>query len=87
MYDFIHRSNSPEAIADRYPALTREQVYATVTYYLHNQAEVDSYLARWLEHGRKMRAEQARNPTPAMLRLRKVRQERASERVLAPGTA
>ena len=83
LYDFIHRSNSPETIADRYPSLTREQVYATVTYYLHNQEEVGAYLTRWLERGQKMRAEQARNPTPTMLRLRKLRQERAAERVLA----
>ena len=87
LYDFIHRSNSPETIAERYPSLTREQVYATVTYYLHNQEEVDGYLTRWLEHGRRMRAEQARNPTPAMLRLRKLRQERESEHAQAVGAA
>jgi uncharacterized protein (DUF433 family) len=80
LYDFIHRGNSPEAIADRYPSLTREQVYATVTYYLHNQGEVGAYLTRWLERGQEMRAEQARNPTPTMLRLRRLRQDRAAER-------
>ncbi len=85
LYDFIHRINSPDTIADRYPSLTREQVYATVTYYLRNQEAMDSYLARWLEHGRRMRAEQASNPTPAMLRLRRIRQERAAESFAAHG--
>ena len=75
LYDFIHRSNSPETIAERYPSLTLEQVYATVTYYLHNREEIGAYLEKWLEHGRKMRAAQALHPTPAMLKLRRARQE------------
>jgi hypothetical protein len=35
---------------------------------------MDAYLARWLEHGRQMREEQARNPTPAMLKLRRIKE-------------
>ena len=34
LYDYIHRGQSPEAIAACYPSLTLEQVYATITYYL-----------------------------------------------------
>ena len=33
---------SPEEIAARYRSVTLEQVYATITYYLHNQREVDA---------------------------------------------
>lgn len=73
LYEYIYQSRSPEAIARCYPALTLEQVYATITYYLHNQAETEAYLADWLAHGERMRAEQERNPTPAMLKLRRVR--------------
>jgi uncharacterized protein (DUF433 family) len=76
LYDFIHRSQSPEAIAASYQSLTLEQVYATITYYLHNNESVSAYLAEWIEHGNRMRAEQERNPTPAMLRLRKIKAER-----------
>lgn len=75
LYEFIHQSQSPEAIAARYPALTLEQVYATITYYLHNQETVERYLTQWLEHGEQMRAEQERHPTPAMLKLRQMRAE------------
>ena len=75
LYDFIHRSQTPEAIAQTYPSLTLEQVYATVTYYLHNKEEITQYLTDWIEHGRRMREEQARSPTPAMLRLRKIKAE------------
>lgn len=35
-----------QIVREHYPTLTLEEVYATVTYYLHNQAEVDSYLQR-----------------------------------------
>ena len=36
---------SPESIqADCLPALTLEQVYGAITYYLHNRAAVDAYL-------------------------------------------
>lgn len=75
LYEFIYQSQSPEAIAKRYPALTLEQIYATITYYLHNQTAVKAYLADWLAHGERMRAEQERNPTPAMLKLRQMRAE------------
>ena len=35
---------SPEEIAARYRTLTLEQVYATITYYLHKQEEIEKYL-------------------------------------------
>jgi uncharacterized protein (DUF433 family) len=78
LYEFIHRAQTPEEIARRFPTLTLEQVYATVLYYLHNKERVDKYIAEWLELGRKMREEQARNPTAAMLRLRQIKAERLS---------
>ena len=72
LYEYIHRSQSPEAIAARYPSLTIEQVYATITYYFHNREEVDAYLSDWLAYGRKMREEQDRNPPPVVVRLREM---------------
>jgi len=35
---------TPEEIIDRYPTLTREQVYATITYYLLNKEVVEQYV-------------------------------------------
>lgn len=81
LFDYIHRNRSPEDIAAHYPALTLEQVYATITYYLRNKEALSAYLQNWIEHGRRMRAEQARYPTPATLRLRQLKAERlAAER-------
>ena len=44
---------SPEAIAEDFPALSTEQVYGAIAFYLRNRAEIDRYLAaqdaRWEE--------------------------------------
>jgi uncharacterized protein (DUF433 family) len=76
LYDHIHRGQSPEAIAARYPSLTLEQVYATVTYYLHNREAVTHYLEDWLEHSRRMREEQERDPPPVVVKLRALAAQR-----------
>ncbi len=77
LYDFIHRSRTPEEIAQSYPSVTLEQVYATILYYLHNKESVSAYIADWLEHGHRAREEQKRNPPPVSEKLRKLRAERA----------
>ena len=78
LYDFIHQSKSPDAIAATYPSLTLEQVYATITYYLHNKEAVTRYLADWTEHGERMREEQHHNPPPVVSKLRSLVAERRS---------
>jgi len=61
---------SPEEIAVRYRVLTLEQVYATITYYLRNQEEVDEYLERWWAYAEAAWQEQQRDPPPVVRRLR-----------------
>jgi len=78
LYDYIHRQRSPEVIAQTYPSLTLEQVYATILYYLQNKEAVSKYLADWLEWGREMRKQQSMNPSPESQRLRKIKEERQS---------
>ena len=78
LYDFIHRQRSPEVIAQTYPSVTLEQVYATILYYLHNKEAVSKYLTDWLEWGREMRRQQNENPSPARQRLRKIKEEKQS---------
>lgn len=70
LYDYIHRAMTAEEIAEQYDSINLEQIYATILYYLHNKQKIDAYLEDWIEFGRRMREEQERNPTPAMLRLR-----------------
>jgi uncharacterized protein (DUF433 family) len=84
LYEYIHRSQSPEEIVICFPTLSLEQIYATILHYLHNKEQVHAYMTEWIEHGRRMRAEQERNPTPAMLKLRRIRAEReAAKRKVA----
>ena len=76
LYEYIHRSQTPEEIAARFPTLSLEQIYATILYYLHNTEQIHAYMTEWIEYGRRMRVEQERNPAPVILRLRKIRAER-----------
>ena len=76
LYEYIHNSQTPEAIADSYYTLTLEQVYATILYYLQNQEKVGAYLEDYLEYCRTAREEQEKNPPPGVIRLRKILAER-----------
>ncbi|MBD2773421.1 DUF433 domain-containing protein [Iningainema tapete] len=76
LYEYIYRSRTPEEIAQTYTSITLEQVYATILYYLHNKDAVSNYIADWLEWGHQQRKAQAMNPSPAIIRLRKIKQER-----------
>lgn len=66
--DYLH-GTSPEEIALRYRSLSLEQVYATVTYYLHNQEQIDQYLLRWRSDAEEARQEQAQNPPDVVQKL------------------
>lgn len=78
LYDYIYRSRTPEEIANIYPSLSLEQVYATILYYLHNKKLVNQYIADWLEHGEQMWAEQQRNPSPVRLRLQQIKESKVT---------
>ena len=80
LYDYIHRERSPEIIANTYPTITLEQVYATILYYLHNKEAVSKYLADWLEWGREMRKRENANPSAARQRLSKLKAEKLAQR-------
>lgn len=67
---------SPEEIAIRYPSVTLEQVYATITFYLHNQMNIDNYMRRWRENAENAWQDQHRNPLPSVRRLQQIKQQR-----------
>ncbi len=66
LYEFVHKAKTPDELQRRFPSLTLEEIYATILYYLHNKEAVSKYLAEWIEHGERMRAEQDRNPPPGL---------------------
>jgi uncharacterized protein (DUF433 family) len=64
---------APETIAQDYPELTLEQIYATITYYFHRQAEVETYLQR-LRQWRQQRYEASlETPSPMAERMRRIK--------------
>ena len=75
LYDYIFKARTPEEIEQSYRTITLDQVYATILYYLRNKEAVDKYLTEWIEHGDRMRAEQAKNPSPFTLRMRALREK------------
>ena len=71
--DFLNGA-SPEEITVRYPNLSLEQVYATITYYLANREKIDAYIkAGWQEIEKAAQA-QDENPPAVIKRLRQLKQ-------------
>ena len=70
LYEYVHHAQTPEEIGARFPTLSLEQVYAVILFYLHNRDELSRYLAEWLAHGERMRAEQDGAASPVIIRLR-----------------
>ena len=83
LYEYVHRQQTPEAIAQRFPTLTLDQVYATILYYLLNRPQMDAYLADWLEWSYRVRAEQRLNPPPFVAQLAALKEEREKYRTAA----
>ncbi len=76
LFDYLHQGMTPEEIAIRYPTLTIEQIYATLTYYWRNQTQVDDYLSARGKQAKQIQDEQNHNPSPAVKRLFEILQRR-----------
>jgi uncharacterized protein (DUF433 family) len=77
-----HQRQTPEQIAESYPAVPLAQVYAVIAYYLRHQAEVDAYLRRREHEAAELRRKIEAMPENQALRKRIL--ERARERGLRP---
>jgi uncharacterized protein (DUF433 family) len=73
---------SPEQIMLDFPGLELPQIYGILTYYLHNQDEVDAYMARINARAEAAYQAWAANPSPATLRVRELRARHAQGRQL-----
>lgn len=80
LYEYIDCGRTPEQIAQTYPTLSLEQVYATILYYLQNPETISEYMRNWIEHGHKMREQQRRNPPPVSEKLSQLRLERKARK-------
>jgi len=59
------RGESPEGIAEAFPALSLEQVFGAITYYLANRKAIDAYLEQGKGDFQKLRKE-ARQKHPLL---------------------
>jgi uncharacterized protein (DUF433 family) len=75
----FHRGHSPETIRQQYPALTLEEVYGSIAYYLAHRAEVDAYLLRQEAVWDQWRARSEQQPGPVVERLRALRRTGEAE--------
>lgn len=70
---------SPEHIVHDLPTLTLEEVYAAITYYLHNKTAIDAYLERAQQLGEEQMRRADAHPTAVTLRLRALKEQRRQE--------
>ena len=80
LYQYIYRARTPEEIAQMFPSLTIEQVYATILYYHHEKEKVSQYITDWLEWSHKMREEQRKNPHPGVKKLIEFKAEQKAQK-------
>jgi uncharacterized protein (DUF433 family) len=66
----FQQGHSAETIRQQYPALTLEEVYGSIAYYLGHLDEVTSYLGRQEAVWREWQARSQQRPSPVVERLR-----------------
>jgi uncharacterized protein (DUF433 family) len=68
--DLYNTGFSAEQIADAFPGLSLEKIYATITYYLQHRAEIDSSIKQHnVLHEHEYR-QSMKHPSPLVQRLR-----------------
>ncbi len=76
LYEYIHNAKSPEEIAQIFPTVTLEQVYATILYYFQNAAAINQYVSDWLDFT--LEAEVAQDQDQAIQRLKQFKSRPAT---------
>ncbi len=61
---------SPEAIIEEFPALSAEQVYGAIAFYLRNRADIDHYLSQQDKKWRRLARTSQAQHGPLLDRLR-----------------
>lgn len=70
LYEHIHNAKTAEEIANQFPTISLEQVYASILYYLQNKATLAQYLSDWLDYTLTAEAAQDNSPDPGLQRLK-----------------
>ncbi len=72
--------HSPESIMEQYPAMSLEEVYGAIAFYLANREEVRQYLARQERLWEELRRKADENPSPVVQRLRALKASQRREK-------
>ena len=79
VYAFL-RGESPEGIVESFPALSLEQAYGAVAFYLAHQQTIDAYLQKGRADFERMREESHRKHPALYARLQAARRSLQSSR-------
>ena len=66
---------SPEEIRRHHPHLTLKQIYATITYYLFNQEQIDAYIKAGHKRVEAAYEKQCQNPSSGVKRLIEIKEQ------------
>jgi uncharacterized protein (DUF433 family) len=77
----FEQGHSPETLQQQYPALSLEEVYGAITYYLAHMDEVHTYLKRQDELWEAWRAKTPTRSSPVVERLRAIWASEAPRRL------
>lgn len=80
VYGFL-RGESPEGIVESFPALSLEQVYGALAFYLGNRETIDAYLAKEEAEFARLREEARRRHPQLHAKLDAARRESLSHRL------
>ena len=75
----FEQGHSPETIQHQFPALSLEEVYGAITFYLSHRDEVQAYLKRQDVLWEALRAEAEKQVSPVVKRLRALRATQVSD--------
>ncbi len=74
----FQQGHSPETIQQQYPALSLEEVYGAIAWYLAHRKEAEQYLTRQAAVWEREREKAGLRPNPVLQRLRAQREQKAA---------
>lgn len=69
--EYIHREQTVEELAERFPSLKRDELLAALLYYHQNKDAMDKHLAGYLAYCRRSREAQRQSKDPFFVKLRR----------------
>lgn len=76
LYEYIYNGKTPEEIESTFPHGDIRTSLRHNSIFPSKSAKVSAYFADYLEFCREAREEQAKNPSPAVVRLRQLKREK-----------